>query len=37
MANQNLAQLEEAGVLEHVLSNTNVKFVMAQSSPGDRS
>jgi len=33
MANQNLAQLEEAGVLEHVLSNTNVKFVMAQSSP----
>jgi DNA helicase HerA-like ATPase/DNA-binding Lrp family transcriptional regulator len=33
MANQNLAQLEEAGVLEHVLSNTNVKFIMAQSSP----
>jgi len=33
MANQNLAQLEEAGVLEHILSNTNVKFVMAQSSP----
>nr|WP_011229432.1 DUF87 domain-containing protein [Sulfolobus sp. NOB8H2]CAA09120.1 hypothetical protein [Sulfolobus sp. NOB8H2] len=33
MANQNLAQLEEAGVLEHVLSNTNVKFVLAQSSP----
>jgi len=33
MANQNLAQLEEAGVLEHILSNTNVKFIMAQSSP----
>jgi len=33
MANQNLAQLEEAGVLEHVLSNTNVKFILAQSSP----
>ncbi|ACP36054.1 conserved hypothetical protein [Sulfolobus islandicus L.S.2.15] len=33
MANQNLAQLEEVGVLEHVLSNTNVKFIMAQSSP----
>lgn len=33
MANQNLAQLEEAQVLEHVLSNTNVKFILAQSSP----
>ena len=33
MANQNLAQLEEAGFLEHVLSNTNVKFIMVQSSP----
>jgi len=33
MANQNLAQLEEARVLEHVLSNTNVKFIMVQSSP----
>jgi uncharacterized membrane protein len=33
MANQNLTQLEEAGVLEHVLSNTNIKFIMAQSSP----
>ncbi|WP_287913056.1 ATP-binding protein, partial [Thermofilum sp.] len=33
IANQNLAQLDEVGVLEHVLSNTNVKFIMAQPSP----
>jgi hypothetical protein len=33
VANQTLMQLFEAGVLDYVLSNTNVKFVMAQSDP----
>jgi DNA helicase HerA-like ATPase/predicted transcriptional regulator len=33
VANQTLMQLFEAGVLDYVLANTNVKFIMAQSDP----
>jgi len=36
VANQTLAQLDEVGVLDYVLSNTNVKFVMAQGDPNGK-